>query len=58
VNTVVLLKMVPDVVEELDIAPDGKALDTEVLRMILSESSDHALEQALLLKEKHGVKSP
>lgn len=50
----VILKMVPDVVEELEIVPDGKALDTDYLRMILSEADDHALEQALLLKERHG----
>src|ERR1019366_8152122 len=53
-HILVLLKMVPDVVEDLEIAPDGKALDLEYLRMILSESDDHALEQALLLKERHG----
>ena len=55
-HILVLLKMVPDVVEDLEIAPDGKALDLEYLRMILSESDDHALEQALLLKERHGGK--
>jgi electron transfer flavoprotein beta subunit len=55
-NTIVILKMVPDVVEELEIAGDGKGLEAEALRMILSESSDHALEQALLLKEKQGGK--
>jgi electron transfer flavoprotein beta subunit len=48
--------MVPDVVEELEIAPDGRALDLDYLRMILSESDDHALEQALLLKERHGAR--
>jgi electron transfer flavoprotein beta subunit len=53
-NTLVLLRMVPDVVEELEIAPDGKRLDTEYLRMILSESDDHALEEAVLLKERYG----
>ena len=53
-NILVLLKMVPDVVEELEIAPDAPALDLESLRMILSESDDHALEEALLLKERHG----
>ena len=53
-NIVVLLKVVPDVVEELEIAGDGKALDTEVLRMIPSEPDDHSVEQALLLKERHG----
>jgi len=53
-NIVVLLKMVPDVVEELEIAPEGKALETEWLRLILSDRDDHALEQALILKEKYG----
>ncbi len=52
-NIVVLLKMVPDVVEELEIAPDGKSLNTEYLRMIANELDNHALEEALLLKEKY-----
>ena len=55
-HILVLLKMVPDVVEELEIASDRRALDLDSLRMILSESDDHALEQALLLKEHHGGK--
>jgi len=55
-HILVLLKMVPDVVEDLEIASDGRALDLDYLRMILSESDDHALEQALLLKERHGGK--
>lgn len=49
----VLLKMVPDVVEELGVGPDGKSLDLEFLRMIVNERDAHALEAALLLKEKH-----
>jgi len=53
-NVLVLLRMVPDVVEELEVAPEGRTLDLEVLRMILSECDDHALEEALLLKERHG----
>lgn len=55
-NVLVLLKMVPDVVEELEIASDGAGLDMDVARMALSESDDHALEQALLLKERLGGK--
>ena len=51
-NILVLLKMVPDIVEELEIAPDGKSLDLEAIRPIVSERDDHALEQALLLKEQ------
>ena len=53
-NIVVLLKVVPDVVEELEVAANGKELDTEYLRMILNESDNHALEEALLLKERYG----
>jgi len=50
-----LLTMVPDLVEELEIDPSGTALDTQWLRYVLSESDDHALEQALLLKDRHGA---
>ena len=53
-NIVVLMKMVPDVVEELEIAAGGRSLDPDALRMILSESDEHALEQALLMKERYG----
>jgi len=55
-NILVLLKMVPDVVEELEVAPDGKSLDLEFLRLVVNESDEHALEEALLLKERHGGK--
>jgi electron transfer flavoprotein beta subunit len=55
-NILVLMRMVPDVVEELEIAADGKALDLEAARMILSESDGHALEEAVLLKERYGGK--
>ncbi len=50
----VVLKMVPDVVEELEVSSDGRSLDLDLLRLIASERDDHALEQALLLKERHG----
>jgi len=53
-NLIVLLKMVPDIVEELGVAEDGKSLDASFLRMILNERDEHALEEALLLKERHG----
>ena len=53
-NLFVLLKTVPDTVEELTVAADNKSLDAEWLRFKLSDSDEHALEQALLLKEKHG----
>ncbi len=53
-NLIVFLKMVPDIVEELTIAEDGKSLDTEWLRMKLNESDEHAIEEAVILKEKYG----
>ena len=53
-NILVLLKMVPDVVEELELDPGGKSLDLEFLRLIVDERDDHAMEQALLLKERSG----
>lgn len=53
-NTVVLLKRVPDLVEDLEVDSTGKALDTEHLKLTLNEFDDHALEQALLLKESGG----
>jgi electron transfer flavoprotein beta subunit len=51
---IVFLKMVPDVVEELVIAEDSRSLDTQWLRMKLSDPDEHALEEAIILKEKHG----
>lgn len=53
-NILVLLKMVPDIVEELVVGSDGRALDPDYVRPILSERDDHAFEQGLLLKERHG----
>ena len=49
----VLLKMVPDVVEELEVAADGATLDRGFLRLIINERDENALEQALILKERH-----
>ena len=51
----VLMRLVPDIVEELDVAPDGRSLDTDFLRLIVSERDEHALEEALLLKEDAGA---
>ena len=48
------VKFVPDLVEELTIDPGGAALDTTWLRLIISEFDDHAVEQAILLKERGG----
>jgi electron transfer flavoprotein beta subunit len=53
-NIIVPIKMVPDLVEELSIDPSVAALDTAWLRLILNEFDDHAIEQAILLKERSG----
>lgn len=51
---VVPIKFVPDLVEELTIDPSGTALDTTWLRLIINELDDHAVEEAVLLKERGG----
>lgn len=53
-NIVVPVKLVPDLVEDLEIEDGGTTLDTTWLRLILNEVDEHALEQALLLKESQG----
>ncbi len=53
-NIVVPVKLVPDLVEELTIDASGNALDTAWLRLIINEFDDHAIEQAILLKERGG----
>jgi len=52
---VVIARLVPDLVEELEIAQNGTALDTSWLRMIINEFDNHAIEQAVILKEKTGA---
>ena len=53
-HIVVTAKMVPDLVEELEIDENGAALDMTWLRLIINEFDDHAIEQAIILKEKLG----
>jgi electron transfer flavoprotein beta subunit len=52
---VVLAKLVPDLVEELEIDDSGTALDLTWLRLIINELDDHAIEEAVLLKERVGA---
>ncbi len=51
-NIAVLTKQVPDLVEGVELDATGKGVDPDSIRYILSESDDHALEEALLLKER------
>jgi electron transfer flavoprotein beta subunit len=53
-NIIVPIKVVPDLVEELAIDSSGTALDASWLRLIINEFDDHAMEQAILLKEQTG----
>jgi electron transfer flavoprotein beta subunit len=53
-NIVVLIKLVPDLIEEVEIDPNGQSVDTTFMRLIINEPDDHALEQAILLKEREG----
>jgi electron transfer flavoprotein beta subunit len=52
----VVLKQVPDLVEELEIDSGGRDIDRSLVKMKLNEFDDHALEQAVLLKESSGAK--
>ncbi len=53
-DIIVLLKRVPDLVEDLEVDDSGKALDEDCVSLKLNEFDDHALEEALLLKEAGG----
>ena len=55
-NIVALFKLVPDLVEELEIDQSGTALNMDFLRLIINEFDDHAIEQAVLLKERSGAR--
>ena len=53
-NIIVPIKQVPDLVEELEVDASGKDLDREYLKYKINEFDDHALEEALQLKEQSG----
>jgi electron transfer flavoprotein beta subunit len=53
-NLLVVTQFVPDLVEELVIDARGDRLDPYSIRWKLNECDDHAIEQAILLKEKYG----
>jgi electron transfer flavoprotein beta subunit len=48
---VVVMKSVPDLVEEIELTSDEKDIEREFLKFVLNEWDDQALEEALLLKE-------
>ncbi|HOJ61635.1 MAG TPA: electron transfer flavoprotein subunit beta/FixA family protein [bacterium] len=50
----VVIRQVPDLIEPLTINSTGTWIDYEEAMFLVNEYDDHALEQALLLKEAHG----
>ncbi|MBI4269712.1 MAG: electron transfer flavoprotein subunit beta/FixA family protein [Candidatus Rokubacteria bacterium] len=53
---VVAVKMVPDLVEELEVDADGRDLDRSTLKLRLSEWDEQAVEEALQLRDAHGAR--
>jgi electron transfer flavoprotein beta subunit len=53
-DIIVPIKFVPDPVEDLEIDASTGLLDRTFLRLTPNELDDHALEEALLLTERHG----
>lgn len=55
-DNIVLMRQVPDIVEELVIDPERMGLDLDEVSFVTNELDEHALEQAILMKEQHGGK--
>ena len=53
-NIVVPIKLVPDLAEELEINDEENDLERDFLTYRINEFDDHAIEEALQLKEAHG----
>ena len=53
----VVLRLAPELSGELEINDDGKEIDREWVGMRLNEFDDHAVEEAILLKEADGTTS-
>jgi electron transfer flavoprotein beta subunit len=49
-----VIRQVPDLIEPLEVDSSGTSLDLGSASFIVNESDDHALEQAILLKESGG----
>jgi electron transfer flavoprotein beta subunit len=52
---VVPVKAVPDLVEEIELTPDGSGIEREYLKFVLNEWDAQALEEALLIKDAGGA---
>lgn len=52
----VVLRLVPDLTEEIEIAESGTDIDREWIGLKLNEFDDQALEEAIVLKERQGAR--
>ncbi len=52
----VILRLVPDLSDELDLSEDGKSIDREWVGITLNEFDEQSLEEAVLLKEASDAK--
>ena len=52
----VILKRVPDTASLIKIGADGKSIAMEGLKFVLSPYDEHAVEQAMLIKEAETAK--
>lgn len=53
-NIVVPIKQIPSLVDELELNGDGTGLDEDSLTFVTNEFDEHAVEQAVLIKEAGG----
>ena len=51
----VLMKAVPDLVEEIELTADRTGIDREYLKFVVNEWDAQALEEALLIKDANGA---
>jgi electron transfer flavoprotein beta subunit len=54
-NIVIVLRMMPNLGDELEVDASGTDIDHELVAMVINEFDDQALEEAVLLKEATGA---
>jgi electron transfer flavoprotein beta subunit len=54
-NIAVAVRLMPKAGDELEVDPSGTDIDREFVDMVISEFDDHALEEAVLIKEATGA---
>ena len=53
-NIIVPIKQIPNLTDDLELNSDGTGLDPDALTFVLNEFDEHAIEQAVLIKEAGG----